>query len=47
VQRFAEKGAVLGTRLLKEKREVALRGVKRGAWEHLGWEKRAIVPKGL
>jgi hypothetical protein len=47
VQRFAEKETVLGTRLLKERREVALRGVMRGAWEHLDWEKKAIVPKGL
>jgi hypothetical protein len=41
VQRFAEKEPVLGTRLLKERREVALKRVKMGAWEHLGWEKRS------
>jgi hypothetical protein len=47
VQLFAEKEPVLGTRLLKERREVALTRVKRGAWEHLAWEKRTIVPRGL
>jgi hypothetical protein len=47
VQRFAEKEPVLGTRLFKERREVALKRVKRGAWEDLGWEKRTIAPRGL
>jgi hypothetical protein len=47
VQRFAQKEPDLGTQLLIERREVsALKRVKRGAWEHLGWEKRMIVPRG-
>jgi hypothetical protein len=45
VQRFAQKEHVHGTRLLQERREVALKRVKRGAWEHLGWDKSTIVPR--
>jgi hypothetical protein len=47
VQRFAEKGPALGTRLLEERSELALKRVGRGAWEQLGWVKRTIVPRGL
>jgi hypothetical protein len=47
VQRFAEKEPALGTRLLGERSELALKRVRRGAWEQLDWLERTNVPRGI
>jgi hypothetical protein len=47
VRHFAEKSPGLGTRLLRERSELALWRARRGAWEQLGWLERANVPRGL
>jgi hypothetical protein len=46
-QRFAEKEPALGTRLLEKRSELALKRVRWGAWEELGWVKRIILPRRL